>query len=271
MQQEDATRAGFLFQCHKPVIGMVHLLPLPGSSAYRGDGLNPILKRAVTEARTLADGGVDAILIQNTGDGPFALDGEPQTIAYMSVIGAALRREIQCPVGINILMIGAVPALAVAHAIDASFVRIKVYHEAVVTPAGVLTGAARQALAFRRYIGAEHIAIAADVYQRGSRPLHDIPIAVAAGWAWHIGRADALVVAGDTVEDSLARIQQIKAALPNAVVLAGGGTTADNVGRFLAICDGVIVGASIKTGGQIGGMVDPARLADYMQAVTSAR
>ena len=255
----------------KGVIGMLHLLPLPGSEDYRGEGLARIMDRAMAEAGVLAEGGVDAILVQNSGDGPFTLTGGPETIAYMSVIGAALRREIRCPLGVNILANGAVEALAVAHAIQASFVRIKVYCGAVVSTGGVVAGTATQALAFRRGIGGPHIAIAADVYDRTSAPLGDLPLALMADLAHRHGHADALIVTGHSVEDSLARIREVKAAVPDAIVLAGGGTTHHNVGRFLAECDGVIVGSSVKDTGGFVGTVDRARLDVYMEAVAAAR
>ena len=98
----------------KTIIGMVHLLPLPGSEGYGGIGISAITQRAVAEARVLAEGGVDAILIQNSGDEPWTLHGGPETIAYMSVIGAMIRQSVRCAVGVNILANGAVEALAVA-------------------------------------------------------------------------------------------------------------------------------------------------------------
>jgi uncharacterized protein len=271
MKSHQARGVGLFAQPRKLAIGMVHLLPLPGSEDYRGGGLGQILEQALAEAHTLANGGVDAIMIQNTGDLPPAPEGEPETIAYMSAIGAALRREVASPIGVNVLANGAVSALAVAHAIGAAFVRIKVYVGAVVATEGLLTGAARQALEFRRKIGAEQIAIAADIFDRTSAPVGDLPIEVAADLALRHGHADALIVSGFTIADALARVRAIKAAIPGAIVLAGGGTTADNVGQFLEYCDGVIVGSSIKNTGTFVGTVDPARLAAYMQAVAAAR
>ena len=264
-------RRNFFRELNKPVSGMVHLLPLPGSEDYEGNGLAPILDRALEEAHTLARGGVDAILIQNTGDLPPSAEGGPETIAYMSAIGAALRREINIPLGVNILANGAVSALAVAHAIGAEFVRIKVYVGAVVGSEGVLQGTAQRALEFRRKIHAEQIAIAADVYDRTSAPVGEMPIGIAADLAWRIGHADALVITGYSVEDSLARMREVKAAVPNAVVLAGGGTTAQNVAQFFEFCDGVIVGSSIKDTGQFVGKVDSARLTAFMDAANIAR
>lgn len=265
------TQGKFFRRWHKPVVGMVHLLPLPGSEEYDGQGLAPILDRAVSEARALADGGMDAILLQNTGDLPPSPQGGPETIAYMSVIGAAIRREIQCPLGVNVLANGTESALAVAHAIDAEFVRIKVYVGAVMANEGILQGTAREALEFRRRIGARQIALAVDVYDRTSAPLAEMPIEVAGDLAWRMGHADALIVTGYSVEDSLERIRRVKRAVPDSILLAGGGTTAGNVGTFLQQCDGIIVGSNIKNTGKFVGQVDPARLAAYMDAVRAAR
>jgi hypothetical protein len=261
----------FFVPLPKPVIGMVHLLPLPGSEDYDGNGLTPILERALEEAHTLARGGVDAILIQNTGDLPPSAEGGPETIAYMTAIGAALQREIGVPLGVNILANGAVSALAVAHAIGADFVRIKVYVGAVVGSEGVLQGAAREALEFRRKVGAAQIAIAADVYDRTSAPVGEMPIGVAADLAWRIGHADALVVTGYSVEDTFERMRAVKATVPDAIVLAGGGATAQNVAQFFQICDGVIVGSSVKDSGKFVGKVDATRLAAFMDAANAAR
>jgi uncharacterized protein len=264
-------RENLFTQWHKPVIGMVHLLPLPGSEDYDGRGLEPIVERALDEARILDRGGVDAILLQNTGDLPPRVEGGPETIAYLSVIGAAVRREVRCALGINILANGTASALAVAHATGAQFVRIKVYIGAVVGTEGLVQGTARAALEFRRAIGADDIAIAADVYDRTSAPVGEMPIEVAADLAWRMGHADALVVTGYSVEDSLARIRQVKTALPEAVVLAGGGATAANLARFFEFADGVIVGSSVKDTGKFVGKVDAVRLAAFMDAVAHAR
>ncbi len=78
MESPEAERSHFFSRSHKPVIGMVHLLPLPGSEAYRGGGLGPILEQALAEGRTLAAGGVDAIILQNSGDLPPAPEGGPR-------------------------------------------------------------------------------------------------------------------------------------------------------------------------------------------------
>jgi uncharacterized protein len=262
---------GFFNKLHKPVIGMIHLRPLPGSAAYDGRGIGAVLERALADGRLLEEGQVDAILIQNTGDLPATGDGGPETIAHMAAIGTLLRRELKIPLGVNILANGTESALAVAQAVGAAFVRIKVYVGAVVGIGGVIQGAAQRAQDFIRRIGATEIEIAADVYDRTSRPLVELPIEEAAHYAAFHGRAQALVVTGGSVQESLDRLRRVKAAVTSASVYAGGGTTKDNVAQFLAAGDGVIVGNAVKTGSEFQGVVDRDRLHAYMEAVDRAR
>jgi len=261
----------FFSRLHKPVIGMIHLRPLPGAAAYRGGGSGPALEQALADGRLLDAAGVDAILIQNTGDLPATSDGGPETIAHMAAIGTVLRQELKVPLGVNILANGTESALAVAAAIGAAFVRIKVYVGAVVGIGGIIQGSAQRAQDFRSRIDACQIEIAADVYDRTSRPLGDMPIEEVAHYASFHGAAGALVVTGGSVGDSLDRLGRVKATIKSLPVYAGGGTTADNVHQFLAVCDGVIVGNAVKTGPEFQGCVDRDRLMAYMDAVHKVR
>ncbi len=261
----------FFASLHKPVIGMIHLLPLPGSAAYDGRGLEPIVEHALSEGRALEEGRVDAILLQNAGDLPAFGDGSPETIAYMAMVGTLLRQEFKTPLGVNILANGTESALAVAHAIGARFVRIKVYVGAVVGIGGITEGSAQRALDFIRRIGASEIEIAADVYDRTSRPLVEMPIEEAATYASYQGRAQALVVTGASVEESLERIRRVKTTVKDKPVYVGGGATTENIANFMAVGDGVIVGTAVKRGPAFQGVIDRERLKAFMEAADRAR
>lgn len=265
---EDNT---FFAKLHKPVIAMIHLLPMPGSAGYDGRGIGPVLDHALSEGAALEQGGVDAILLQNTGDLPAFGEGSPETIAYMAMIGTKLRQQIKTPLGVNILANGTESALAVAHAIGARFVRIKVYVGAVIGIGGFTQGSAQRAQDFIHKIGATGVEIAADVYDRTSRPIVDMPIEEAALYASHHGRADALVVAGESVEDSLERIRRVKSTVKDKPVYVGGGSTAENIDRFFSVCDGTIVGNAVKRGPAFQGAVDCDRLKAFMEAADRAR
>ena len=51
----------------KVIIGMVHLLPLPGSPAYQGD-LEKVYEAGLKDLRALEKGGAGALIIENFGD-----------------------------------------------------------------------------------------------------------------------------------------------------------------------------------------------------------
>src|SRR2546426_11437912 len=61
-------------QVPKPIIGMLHLPPLPGSYNYTGQALDEIVDHAIQEADILATAGFDGVLLQNAGDRPASLE-----------------------------------------------------------------------------------------------------------------------------------------------------------------------------------------------------
>ena len=63
-----------------PLIGVVHLKPLPG--APDSQGLEGVLEAALFDGAALAEGGVDAIIVENFGDAPFFCTSVPsETVA----------------------------------------------------------------------------------------------------------------------------------------------------------------------------------------------
>ena len=60
-----------LFSVPRPLIGMVHLAPLPGSPRW-GGSIDDVIKRAMDDARVLAEEGIDGIIVENFGDSPYA-------------------------------------------------------------------------------------------------------------------------------------------------------------------------------------------------------
>ncbi|MEK7386471.1 MAG: BtpA/SgcQ family protein, partial [candidate division NC10 bacterium] len=53
----------------RTLIGMVHLVPLPGSPRWEGS-MARVIEAALADARALVEGGVDALLVENYGDAP---------------------------------------------------------------------------------------------------------------------------------------------------------------------------------------------------------
>lgn len=259
---------GFFASFRQPVIACLHVVPLPGSALYEGGGIERVVERALADATTLVEAGVDAILIQNNGDAPTSRETLPETVAYMTRVGAEIRRATSVPLGVNILPNGTQSALSVASAIGAEFVRIKVYVGAVVGSAGLIEGSAHRAQEFVRKIEARSIGIAADVYDRSNSPLGRLPIDEAAVQAVRHGRAGALILTAlDTVGvvELAAVVRRRQLGVP---IYVGGGTNADNIAEILPQFDGVIVGRTLKGAN---GSVDGDRVRAYMDAAESVR
>ena len=139
----------------RALIGMVHLLPLPGSPRW-GDSLEAVVDRAVADARALQGGGFHACLVENYGDAPFSpAQADPATVAAMAVVVTEVRRAARLAVGVNVLKNDARGALAVAAATGAVFIRVNVHVGAVVADQGVIQGDAYATLRYRRALGTD--------------------------------------------------------------------------------------------------------------------
>ncbi|MFP4624073.1 MAG: BtpA/SgcQ family protein [Gemmatimonadota bacterium] len=252
------------------VIGMVHLPPLPGSPRWAGPpgDFEPVLERAASDARTLADGGVDAVLVENYGDAPFHRDRvEAVTIAAMTRAVAAVREAVDRPVGVNVLRNDARAALAVAAATGATFIRVNVHTGGMYTDQGWIEGRAAETLRLRSAI-APGVAILADVLVKHATPPAGLTLADAARDAWHRGLADALVVSGPATGAPTEpdRVAAVREAVPGAVVLVGSGVTAATVAAALSAADGVIVGSALEADGVAGGPVELDRVRRLVRA-----
>lgn len=245
----------------RTLIGMVHLLALPGSPQWRGS-MDRAIAAAVADARALVEAGLDALLVENHGDVPFTAGRvEAGTVAAMSVIAAEIRRALpDVPLGINVLKNDARSALAVAAAVGACFIRVNVHAGAVVADQGIVQSDAYQTLRDRRLLDAD-VALFADVQGKHAVPLGPVGIEQEARDLVHRGLADALVVTGTATGHAAAHedIKRVRSAVPATPILVGSGVTPESVAEILSLADAVIVGTSVKRDGDVRAPVDPAR------------
>jgi membrane complex biogenesis BtpA family protein len=257
----------------KPIIGMLHLPPLPGSYNYAGQALDDIVAHAVREADTLDAAGFDGLLMQNAGDRPAALEVCPEKVAYMSVIGAAVHRaHPTLPLGVNVCWNVPKATIAVCHAAGGSFIRLEhVYIGMAITAHGPVYGCAYEATQFLQLLGAKHLKIFADVYEAHSVPLGRVPIEQAARQATSACQAHVVVITGSTFGESMEMIQAIKRSAPSTPVILGGGSDPNNVAEALHVADGVIVGRALKTPPDVMAPIDRGKAEAYMEAVRRTR
>lgn len=262
-----------LFGGVKPIIGMIHLPPLPGSPA--SGTVEAALAAALADAEVLNSAGVDGLIVENFGDAPFAKDRVPAvTVAAMAVICRELRSSHNMPLGVNILRNDAESALSVAHATGADFFRVNVHIGAVVADQGIIEGKARETLLLRRALGSSAL-IFADVRVKHARPLGgaDADIVPEAKEARGRGAADALILSGIATgapanPEDFARV---KAALPDTPLLVGSGVTTGNLEQFWPVSDGMIVGSATKKGGDPNTRVVPEMAREIVGAASRLR
>lgn len=255
----------------KPLIGVVHLQPMPGSPGWRGT-IEALIRFAVKDALAYARGGAKAISIENFGDVPFTKGSvPPETIACMAAAGRAIRAAVQVPIGFNVLRNDARAALALCAACGGSFIRVNVLTGAMLTDQGIIEGNAYEILRYRRQVCPE-ARIFADVHVKHAVPLGPWSIGDSARDTLHRGLADALIISGvgTGVAADLADVQAVRAICPAAKLLLGSGVSVQNVGDYLPFADGFIVGSSLKTGGKISNPVDTKRVSALAQRILAS-
>lgn len=257
----------------KPLIGMVHVRALPGAP-HASLPIVEIVRIAVTEARALRDAGFDAVMLENMHDAPYLnRTVGPEITACMTVALAAVREAVECPLGVQILAGANREALAAALACGAQFIRAEGFVFAHVADEGIIASDAGELLRYRRAIGADAIAVFADVKKKHSSHAitADVSLEETAHAAEFFG-ADAAIVTG-AATGAPTDLQDLQAArrgtqLP---VLVGSGTTAGSLEKLWPHADAFIVGSSLKAGGDWRNELDPHRMAAMTAAATTLR
>lgn len=253
------------------LVGMVHLLPLPGSPAYAAS-MQQVVEDAVDRAQTLEQAGFGALMIENFGDVPFHAGTVPAvTVAAMTACVSAIRSDVGARVGVNVLRNDALSAVAVAAATGASFIRVNVLTGSMYTDQGPIVGQAAE-VARERVRLAPEMGVWADIFVKHASPPPGLTLEQSAVDTWERGGAHALIVSGTGTGHApdLERFARIRSAVPEAPLVVGSGATPDNLGRLAEVADHVVVGTSLEEGGRPGNRLDPARIEAFLSAATRA-
>jgi uncharacterized protein len=269
--QSDGSALYALFGRPKVIIGVVHLAPLPGAPRHDGQSVEAIYQRGLADARAYLDGGIDGLIVENHGDVPFSKPDDigPETSAHMAVVADRIRREFGRPIGINVLANAAIPALAIASATGAGFIRVNQWANAYVANEGIVEGAAARAMRYRAGLKANDVKIFADAHVKhgahaivGDRPVEEQVRDLA------FFDADAIIATGQRTGHAadINYIRMIKQA-SHLPTLVGSGVTIGNVNSILDVADGVIVASSLKVDGVWWNPVEPDRVRAFMAAL----
>lgn len=261
------------------LIGVIHLPALPGSPEANHLSPSQALQAAglwaVQEAKTLMKSGFDGIILENFGDAPFYKTSvNPETIASMAVIAAAVRETCKLPLGINVLRNDANAALAIAAVTGADFIRVNVLSGVTATDQGLIEGNAAGLIREKLRLHADSVAILADVHVKHARSLSSSDLAIAIEETAGRGGADGVIISGDTTgrAPDLAKIHQaIEASLHMKVpVFLGSGSTPENLASFPSQLR-LIVGSTLRKDGKAGNVLDSKRIKKFMDSYRKAR
>jgi len=241
------------FMVDKPLIGMIHLLPTPGSPANKGQWTpGDIVDKAITDGTILVENGVDGIMVENYNDVPFYPEEVlSHTLGTMSIVVRDLVKELQVPVGVNILRNACKQALGIASVTGAGFIRCNVLTGTMFTNEGLLKGMAHDIIRYREHLQSG-VRIYADIMvKHGYSPIpfskfHDLAIET-----YDRGRADALIVSGNRTGiaptgDMMNAVHELKKERPDCCLIAGSGITPTNISELGSDLDGFIVGSYFK-------------------------
>lgn len=257
-----------IFKTANPIIGVVHLLPLPTSPRW-GGSLKAVIDRAEQEATALASGGVDGIIVENFFDAPFPKDTvDPAVVSAMSLVVQRLMSLVTLPIGINVLRNDARSAIAIATCVEAHFIRVNVLTGVMATDQGLIEGQAHQLLRYRRELGS-NVKILADVLVKHARPLGSPNLTTAVQETIERGLADGVILSGWATGSppSLEDLELASAAANGTPVFIGSGASWENIPQLIQAADGVIVSSSLKRRGRIEQPIDPIRVSQFVEAM----
>ena len=264
-----------LFPVRKPIIGVIHLQALPGAPRYGGQPVKEIYAAAVRDARTLSEGGIDGIILENASDLPFARPENigPETVAALTAACVEVRGAVATPIGITCVANGVIPGLGIAKAVGARWVRANQWVNAYVANEGFLNGPAPEAMRYRSRIRADDVAIFADVHVKfGAHAITaDRSIAEQATDAeWF--DADVLIASGTRTGSPTEprEVDEVRSGT-NLPVIVGSGLSPEQVPALFATADGAIIGQWLKHDGRWWNPVDPRRVEQLMSAVAKVR
>jgi len=261
-----------IFGVEKPIVGMAHLLPLPGNYLYDDNGgIEAIVDNIVKDVESLQSGGVDAIMFCNEHDRPYSFKAGPAAIAAMAYAIATVKSRLKIPFGVDMLW-DPMAALGIAKAIGASFVR-EIFTNVYSGDMGIWQTNCNETFLYRKLIGAEDIKLFFTINAEFSAPIAERPLSIVTKSMIMSSLPDAVLISGP-ITGTIAEMdlfKEVKANAKNVPVLANTGVSIENVTDILKVADGAIIGTAFKVDGITWNAVDEERVKKIMDKVRSLR
>ncbi|MCY3779367.1 MAG: BtpA/SgcQ family protein [Chloroflexi bacterium] len=261
-----------IFAVRKPVIGMCHLLALPGDPDYNSAaGLRAVVDDARANLRALQAGGVDGVMFSNEFSLPYLTKVDCVTVAAMARVIAELYDDIKLPYGVNVLW-DPFASLDLAVATGAQFVR-EIFTGVYASDFGLWDTNCGAVIRHQHAIAGQDIKLLFNILPEAAAYLaHRDIVSVARSTVFNTG-PDALCISGLTAgeETSAATLRLVKDALPDMPIVANTGVSHSNVSEQLEIADAAIIGTAFKCDGVFENPVDAGRVRALMDKVEELR
>lgn len=257
-----------IFKSPNPIIGVVHLLPLPTSPRW-GGSLKAVIARAEQESTALAAGGVDGLIIENFFDAPFTKGTvDPAVVSAMSLVVQRVKNLVPLPIGINVLRNDACSAMAIASCVEAQFIRVNVLTGVMATDQGLIEGEAHRLLRYRRELGSD-VKIFADVLVKHATPLGSPNLTTTVRETIERGLADGIIISGWETGSppNLGDLELAVDAAEDVPVFIGSGANWENIPSLIQSANGAIVSSSLKRHGRIDQPIDPIRVSRFVESM----
>lgn len=236
-----------IFRKEKNIFWMVHFPPLMWCVGYPWQ--KEVLEKAISDATTLVEGWIDAIIMENNYDIPHTRNLSPEVTSQMTFLALELRKSVSIPIGICCLWNDWKSALAIAKIASLDFIRIPVFVDKIQTSYWfVIEEDPKEIIVYKNKIGAENIKIITDIHVKHSMILNQDSLLESAKKAIEQG-SDGLIITGNWTGDlpKLDDLQEVRDGVWTFPIIVGSGVDSKNITQILDIADAMIVGTALKT------------------------
>lgn len=256
----------------KAIIAMLHLQAMPGDPGYNKEkGMKWVIEKAKEDLDALQEGGVDAVMFSNEYSLPYLTKVKTETVAAMACVIGELKPYISIPYGVNVLW-DPKASLDLAAAVDGKFVR-EIFSGVYASDFGLWNTNCGEVVRHQHEIGAENVKLLFNIVPEAAKYLAERDLRQIAKSTVFNCRPDALCVSGLTAGSptDMTQLKEVKAEVPDTVVLANTGCRKETIEGLLSVADGAVVATTFKYDGKFENQVDRKRVKEFMDVVKKFR
>ncbi|MBU4069375.1 MAG: BtpA/SgcQ family protein [Nanoarchaeota archaeon] len=231
------------------VIGALHFSPLIG---YKGFTFyEEVLEKAKQDLKSLEDGGVDAIIVENNYNFPHKIKETHEVIEMIIKLAKEIIKLSPLPVGISVLWNDYGGAFKIAKETGAKFIRVPVFVDSVKTDFGEINANPEKVIFTRKKMNIEDILIFADIQVKHAEMIDKNKSLFKSAKEAKDKGADVIIITGKWTGDApiFEDLHQARKGVgKDFPIIIGSGADKHNINKLFEIADAVIISTSLKEG-----------------------